>query len=162
MTSAKFSAFWTPSPPCHCPIHATYQYYCHVLTNPPPSPSVRTSFKSGFLIGSRRSRGGVSNGWRIWLKLGRLTRGNLKTYQEPIFGHFFASGVIYSVFCVKIGEKLKNGFFTVTHFHLGLAKSWYVFGIKIWGQATRTSNFSSIAPKALILQLSEGLRRLQP
>ena len=45
MTSAKFSDFWTPSPPCHCPIQATYQYYRHVLTNPPPSPSVRTSFK---------------------------------------------------------------------------------------------------------------------
>ena len=38
----NFRIFW---PPCHCPIHATYQYYCHVLTNPPPSPSVRTSFK---------------------------------------------------------------------------------------------------------------------
>ena len=34
-----------PLPPCHGPTHATYQYYRHVLTNPPPSPSVRTSFK---------------------------------------------------------------------------------------------------------------------
>ena len=41
----KIFGFLDPLPPCHCPIHATYQYYCHVLTNPPPSPSVRTSFK---------------------------------------------------------------------------------------------------------------------
>ena len=45
---------------------------------------------------------------------------------------------------------------------MGLAKSWYVFGIKISGQATRTSNFSLIAPKVLILQLSEGLGRFLP
>ena len=40
----KILGFQDPFP-CHCPIHATYQYYRHVLTNPPPSPSVRTSFK---------------------------------------------------------------------------------------------------------------------
>ena len=36
-TSAKFLDFWTPSPPCHCPIHATYQYCRHILANTPPS-----------------------------------------------------------------------------------------------------------------------------
>ena len=25
-----------PLPPCHCPIHATYQYYCHVVNIPLP------------------------------------------------------------------------------------------------------------------------------
>ena len=45
----------------------------------------------------------------------------------------------------------------ITHFQMVLAKSCYVFGIKIRGQATRTSNFSLIAPKVLIPQLSEGL-----
>ena len=50
----------------------------------------------------------------------------------------------------------------ITHFQMVLAKSCYVFGIKIGGQATRTSNFSLIAPKVLILQLSEGLGRLLP
>ena len=43
----------------------------------------------------------------------------------------------------------------ITHFQMVLAKSCYVFGIKIRGQATRTSNFSLIAPKVLIIQLSE-------
>ena len=59
-------------------------------------------------------------------------------------------------------KKLEICFLAVAFFQMGLAKSWWVFGMKIWGQATRTSNFSSIAPKALILQLSEGLRRLKP
>ena len=45
----------------------------------------------------------------------------------------------------------------ITHFQMVLAKSCYVFGIKIRGQATRTSNFSVIAPKVLIPQPLEGL-----
>ena len=45
----------------------------------------------------------------------------------------------------------------ITHFQMVLAKSCYVFGIKIRGQATRTPNFSLIAPKVLIPQPSEGL-----
>ena len=36
MTSSKFSAFLDPLPPCHCPTHATYLYYCPVFGNPPP------------------------------------------------------------------------------------------------------------------------------
>ena len=47
----------------------------------------------------------------------------------------------------------------LTHFQMVLAKSCYAFGIKISGQAMRTSNFSLIAPKVLILQLSKGLGR---
>ena len=36
-TSAKIYAFWTPSSSCHCPTHATYQYYCLLSQPPPPS-----------------------------------------------------------------------------------------------------------------------------
>ena len=50
--------------------------------------------KRGFLIGSRRSRGGVCGPSPIWLKLGRVTRGNLKSCQETIFWHFVACQVI--------------------------------------------------------------------
>ena len=46
---------------------------------------VRVKFKRGFLIGSRRSRDGVSGTSPIWLKFGRVTRGNLKSCQETIF-----------------------------------------------------------------------------
>ena len=51
---------------------------------------------------------------------------------------------------------------SVNHFQRVLAKSCYIFGSKIWGQATCKSNFILIAPKVLILQLSEGLGCLQP
>ena len=30
----KIFRFLDPLPPCNCPIHATYQYYRHVLANP--------------------------------------------------------------------------------------------------------------------------------
>ena len=30
----KNLGFCTPSPPCHCPTHATYQYYCLLLIQP--------------------------------------------------------------------------------------------------------------------------------
>ena len=52
------------------------------------------NFKRGYLIGSRRSRGGVSGQSPIWLKLGRLTRGNPKSCQETIFWRFIACRVI--------------------------------------------------------------------
>ena len=45
MTLRNFFHFLTPSP-CHCPSHATYQYYPHVFGNPLPLPSV-TSFMDG-------------------------------------------------------------------------------------------------------------------
>ena len=37
MTSAKFWDFFYPLPTCHCPIHATYLYYCKVWATPSPS-----------------------------------------------------------------------------------------------------------------------------
>ena len=54
----------------------------------------RTALKRGFLIGSRRSRGGVSGPSPIWLKLGRVTRGNIKSCQETLFWRFIACRVI--------------------------------------------------------------------
>ena len=39
MRSTKFWDFFYPLPPCHCPIHPSYQYCCHVLGCPLP-PSV--------------------------------------------------------------------------------------------------------------------------
>ena len=34
MRSTKFWDFFYPLPPCHCPIHPSYQYCCHVLGCP--------------------------------------------------------------------------------------------------------------------------------
>ena len=59
-----------------------------------PEAIGRLLIKRGFLIGSRRSRGGVCGPSPIWLKLGRVTRGNLKSCQETIFLRFVACRVI--------------------------------------------------------------------
>ena len=40
MTSAKFWDFWIPFTHCHCPTHATYQYY-HLLEQTPLPPQRR-------------------------------------------------------------------------------------------------------------------------
>ena len=58
-----------------------------------PKESVE-AIKRGFLIASRRSRGGVCGMSPISLKIGRGARGNLKSCQEPIFLRLVARWVM--------------------------------------------------------------------
>ena len=74
--SAKFSAFWTPVPICHCHTHATYQYSRLLLGYP---LQVRTSYVQA-PERRRRSRGAQSSLprspplrplWLLWRGRGR-------------------------------------------------------------------------------------------
>ena len=77
------------------------------------------------MIASRRSRGGVCGMSPILLKIGRVTRGNLKSCQEPIFLRLVACWVMWGAFCAKI----EKWFFGRNSFPLGFMKKlvciWY-------------------------------------
>ena len=83
------------------------------MSNTTDGQGLVSPLKSGFLIDSMKSGGGVSGMSQIWPKLGQLTRFGLKTCWKPIFLSFITAKNDLELKNCEKPKKFQNCFWPV-------------------------------------------------